>query len=220
MPDQPTITSRTVPLRPPSPLPLLTTQPSSPPEAAPPGRPAGPYPLPATTSDAMQAWGAIRSGDAPPDPHRAYLKHLVEQALDSGLFYSVEVRARVIEQLGDLLDEEMRARNPGRVRTEGGVIGMEIYLAREQLRHEAQQREAALAHGRVQPRVGLRLGTLIWHDQKRTLACEITHIDGLSVTLTGRRGRREVSVTADARYIEDAAERTRQHAAAKTAARP
>lgn len=201
----PPITCRVIPLRPASPR----RQPDAtlPPE--PPARPAGPYPLPATTDGALQVWAAIRSGAAL-DPQRAYLMHLVAQALEGGLIYSVQLRAHVLQALGDLLSDEQRGRTDQGHRTEGGIIGLEIHLAREQLRFDAQQ------SGRGAPlHVGQQLGTLIWHDHKRTLACKITHISGRQVTLTGLRGRREVSVTAAAQYIEDARARTRDHAAAR-----
>ena len=212
-PTDPVITARTVPLRPASPA-------AAPPvhDDPPPPRPEGLYPLPTTMADALHDWRVIQSGDRPPGPHRAYLRHLVAQALADGLFYAVDVRTRVISELGDLLTDELRTRNDARARTEGGVIGMEIFLAREALRLDAERREADAAHGRVQPRVGLHLGTLIWHDHKRTLACQVTAVDGQSVTLTGRRGRREVTVRADAQYIERAIARTRARAESKRAA--
>lgn len=201
----PPITFRVIPLRPATPRP----QPDATPPPEPPKRPAGPYPLPATTGDALHVWAALRSG-ATLDPHRAYLMHLVAQALEGGLIYSVQLRAHVLHALGALLSDEQRGRTDHGHRTEGGIIGLEIHLAREQLRFDAQQR------GRGAPlHVGQQLGTLIWHDHKRTLACKITHISGRQVTLTGLRGRREVSVTAAAQYIEDARARTRDHAAAR-----
>ncbi|GGS11154.1 hypothetical protein [Deinococcus sedimenti] len=203
----PPITFRVISLRPASPRP----QADATPPAQPPERPTGPYPLPETTADALQVWAALRSG-ATLDPHRAYLMHLVAQALEGGLIYSVQLRAHVLQALGDLLSDEQRGRTDQHHRTEGGIIGLEIHLAREQLRFHAQQ------HGANAPlHVGQRLGTLIWHDLKRTLACEITHISGAQVTLTGRR---EVSVTADAQYIEDARARTRGPTARDTPTRP
>lgn len=188
----------------------MTTPTTPAPETIPPARPSGLYPLPANTSEALRTWEAIGNGTQVLDPHRAYLKRLVAEALRDGLSYDDQLDARVTADLGDLLTDELRERNDERVRVRGGVIGMEIHLARQQLRHEQEQRDLAAAHERVNPQPGQRLGALIWHDGKRSVACEITHVDGLSVTLTGRRGSQQVTVCTHARYIEAAQKRTQQ----------
>ncbi|UBV45198.1 hypothetical protein LAJ19_20535 (plasmid) [Deinococcus taeanensis] len=199
----------TMSLRPPEP-------PAAPEEAGIPPRPDGLYPMPATTGESGDIWAEIRRGHRPLDPHRAYLKYLVAEALGQGLFYTAEVRPHIIGLLGDLLTEDMRTRNNERIRTEGGVIGMEIYYARDLLSKERERREIRAAHERIQPRAGLVLGTLIWTDGKRATGCEITAVDGYALTLRFRRGRSTYDCHCDARSIEAAQQRTREHAAART----
>lgn len=120
----------------------MTTPTTPAPDTIPPARPSGLYPLGTATWETANHWDAIRGG-GPADPHRAYLKHLVAQALRDGLRYTDDVQARVIADLGDLLTDELRAR--GTQRVHGGVIGMEIYYARELLRDEQRKRDLAAA---------------------------------------------------------------------------
>ena len=204
-PPEPIITFRTLPLRGSPQAQLSAPQPE--PDA--PARPTTPYPLPADADTAEQHWQAIRQNGAPLDPHRAYLLHLVTAGLNAGLIYSVHLRDWVSAQLGNLLSDEVRRADAARRTPHGGLIGLDIHLAREHLRHAAQQRAADDAAGRVRPHVGLHLGPLIWHDGKRSTSCVITAVDGARVTLTGRRGRAEVSVQVDAAYLQAAVLRTR-----------
>lgn len=205
---RPDLTTITVSLRPPQ-------RPAAPEEAVIPPRPDGLYPLPATTGECGDIWAEIRRGTRPLDPHRAYLKHLVAEALGQGLFYTAEVRPHIIGLLGDLLTEEMRTRNNERMRTEGGVIGMEIYYARDLLNKERERHEIRQAHDRVRPQVGQALGTLVWTDGKRATGCEVTAVDGYALTVRFRRGRSTYDCHCDARTIEAAQSRTREHAAGR-----
>ncbi|WP_291425626.1 hypothetical protein [Deinococcus sp.] len=165
--------------------------------------PSGPFPLAATTGEARDIWQAA-GGGAAPDPHRVFLKRLVEYAL-SEQRSGEDLYARVTGDLGDLLSPETRDSSAGR-----GQIETEIRFAQQQLWDEQRERAVAAAHERLRPHFGQRFGTLIWLDDKRRTGCFVWAVDGLRITLAGRRDRRPFKLHTDARDIEDALRRTRQ----------
>lgn len=155
----------------------------------PPPRPAGAYPQ-QTDSSSLKLWWPILSGKAQPGPWQVYLLHLLARALDDGLFYSDDIKARLGGELGI-------------GSADSGDFGMDMYQAREFLTRRREWVVNELAAQRLKLAPGSFLGTLVWHDRKRTTSCAVTEVRGNYLTLQGNRGRATARVTYSAARLEE-----------------
>ncbi|CAM3477829.1 hypothetical protein DESA109040_14160 [Deinococcus saxicola] len=155
----------------------------------PPPHPAGTYPQ-QTDSSSLKLWWPILSGQAQPGPWQVYLLHLLARALDDGLFYSDEIKARLSRELGT-------------GSADNGDFGMDMYQAREFLTRQRAWVVNELAAQRLKLAPGSFLGTLDWHDRKRTTSCEVIEVRGNHLTLQGNRGRATARVTYSAARLEE-----------------
>lgn len=128
----------------------------------------------------------------------------VAVAVDSGMFYNVDVFAAVAPQFG--FTEEERAAGVGRV--EGGEVGMEIYYARQQLKAERALAAQGAAAERLALHVGKNLGALHLHTGGGKIGnwrnATVEEIDGFTVKLKVTAGGRRYLLTTSPAAIERA----------------
>lgn len=128
------------------------------------------------------------------EPWQLTLKASVDRALDSGLHYTQDVLAFVVEDMA--ISEEAQARDCERV--QGGALGMDVYYARKQLDEEARQRREAELKAAFCLRPGEKIGKIMAGDHKQILGCEVLAVSDRGVKLRGSRG--PIKVEADASF--------------------
>ena len=130
----------------------------------------------------------------------------VQSALDANLFYTRDVLAHAIVQLG--VTPEQAERNY-KMRVEGGVIGMDTYYARCYIDAQAKAAAERVALQIIKPHVGQKLGTLMFNDFKRNTGMVVVAVSegGKMITLKGKRGAYSVSLACTAKNIEYAINR-------------
>ena len=142
-----------------------------------------------------QMWYDIMCRRIEPTEGQARLIAAVETALDEGLFYSNEVKARV-KALMPFSDTALnsRARN-----VEGGDAGYEIYLARLVVERWREETANAQAKERLRLKVGDKLKNLRFGAERFSSATVVKVGDscfGLSLTKRGTKNRWNVETTA------------------------
>ena len=158
------------------------------------------YSLPA---DSYKDWAGSQNRGYLPTKRQSLVVAAVKAALDGGLYYSKDVLAFAKTHLG--VTEEQAAVHATTV--EGGEVGMDCYYARGYLdakkRFDAEDR----ALQKLAPKVGDVLGVLVFSDFKRSTGVEIIGVTNGSITLRGKRGAHQVTLTASALQIANAMDR-------------
>jgi hypothetical protein len=166
------------------------------------------YELPAA-GKCHDEWQLHKAVEFTPTPRQQLVMDAAARAIDSGLFYNVDVNAAVAADLG--VTREQLARNTQRV--DGGDFGYDVYFARGAVeairyRHMLANTAAALS---LKP--GDNVGTLIFNDGKRTtgVVVETVGVDGASLVVQGKRAGKPIglrcNVAALANAIRTAQER-------------
>lgn len=150
-------------------------------------------------------WARHQCEDFTPTERQLTVIAAVQSALDTKLFYTVDVVAHCKAYL--CVTEEQAA--VGIERVENGDLGMDLYYARRYLEAKHGFALERLALEKLKPRVGKTLGTLVFSDFKRNTQMVITEISngGKLFDLTGKRGAYKVSMSCTTRQIENAINR-------------
>ena len=148
--------------------------------------------------------GSERRGFVPTARQKVILDAYAE-AVATGLYYTKDIYVVVSKKLG--LTPEQLAQCTTNV--DGGDFGYDLYQARScynaMTQHKAVD-DAAAALCNLQ--VGMKLGTLIFNDHKRTTDVSVLQsADPTQVALQGKRGAYKVTFTTDALSIKCAIER-------------
>jgi hypothetical protein len=163
------------------------------------------YPLSENVAEASTRWRAATNGAGTIELYMQQVIDAVQRALDAGKFYTTDVLASVITDLGSYLrpgDTEV-----GKGEVEGGIFGMEIYYAREFIRNQSARKALADAEAKLNLQVGTSLGTLVFNDFKVNSNCVVEAIDGATITVAGKRGKYIVKLETNALGIQYALER-------------
>ena len=155
-------------------------------------------PIEISTFDIREAWSS-GSVDHQATPRQESLISSVERALSEGLYYTDEVRGHVARDL-EINPIELEKQNPGLRKVDGGLFSMDVYHARNLLRH----RQLVLANQRAVLRFGLHAGMKIGKAKingKIMMAAFIVEVDGKQLKLEGRMGSKKVVVTLQAKDI-------------------
>jgi hypothetical protein len=171
------------------------------------------YPL---SDDAYTTWVPIAAGHREPVAHEQRLIDATQQALDSGLFYSSEVKAFVKADFGDYLRPEDAARNRSNV--EGGDFGYEVYYARQVIDARAAAKRLADAEAALNLKPGTVLGSLVFSDYKLNTKCVVESVENSVVEIKGKRGAHVVIFTVNALSVQRALERAFEKGKRKSAA--
>lgn len=137
----------------------------------------------------------------------------VRRALASGLFYTSDVLAFVIQDLN--VSKEAQTIQADRV--EGGLIGMEVYYARGYL-DDVKRREANdAAAQKLALRIGQKLPQMMFTDYKMNSGCIVFDVSakGRTAKIVAKRGRQTVHINASACDIANAIERAAERKAQK-----
>jgi hypothetical protein len=167
------------------------------------------YPL---ADDAYKAWTPVVAGLVTPDEHMVRLIESTQKALDSGLFYSAEVKAFVAADMN--ISPEVASRNKTRV--EGGDFGYETFYAQKYLERRAHERALTEAENTLGLVPGKDLGTIMFNDYKLNTKCVVESIEGTQVKIVGKRGRYTMSCVTDALGIQAALARAFEQGKRKT----
>lgn len=142
----------------------------------------------------------------------------VRRALESGLFYTRDVLAFVVDDLK--VSEEAQAIQSKHV--EGGLIGMEAYYARGYLDDVKDREENDAAAQKLGLRVGQKLPQMMFsRDYKMNSGCVVFEVGmkGRTAKIAAKRGKQTVHIESNARdilsAIERAAERKAERASRK-----
>jgi hypothetical protein len=144
-----------------------------------------------------------------PTPRQKLVMDAAARAIDSGLFYNVDVNAAVAKDLG--VTAEQLARNTQRV--DGGDFGYDVYFARGAVEAHRYRRMLAETAAALSLKPGDKVGTLIFNDGKRTTGAVVETIgeSGVSLVVQGKRAGKPIglrcNVEALARAIRTAQER-------------
>lgn len=143
-----------------------------------------------------ERWTPVVAGKQEPDEYQRAMIELTQAALDAGLFYNTDVKAHVREHCTFIPDElwTLQFNQP----VEGGVVGMEVFYARDYIREKGYREADALAlHGL---NAGDILGTL--HvNHKRIFKCKIDRIEGATVYFSGMAGSYPCTFSTQARHV-------------------
>lgn len=142
-------------------------------------------------------WRPVESGLREPDEWQRAIMDKVQEALDAGLFYTTDVHKYVMEH-NDFIPAEWWSYQYSGTPVEGGIMGMELYMARSTL--DKMKERAADDEVLKTIEVGKVLGTLCVNGGKTT-KCVIKAIDGRRVTFSCKRGSYDASFAAQARAI-------------------
>jgi hypothetical protein len=147
-------------------------------------------PLPYTLPDkSFDDWAGHQQWDYQPTARQLIVIEAVRTARSEGLYYTNAVQARCAVLLKPTA-EQLAVRAD---KVEGGEFGMDCYYARCYLDAQAVFAKVKETFAQLQPVVGMRLGTLVFSDSKRTTGVTVVGIDGYSIEFTGRRGSSAVT---------------------------
>ena len=121
-----------------------------------------------------QAWAGCEARGFIPSKNQKLVIAVVQAALDSGLFYTTDVRSFCAKAMG--LTSEQDAANFQPARVEGGVFGMECYYARKYLDAMSRFAREDKAHAQLKPHVGQKLGTIMFNDFKRSTGAVVSEV--------------------------------------------
>jgi hypothetical protein len=152
-------------------------------------------------------WNLHKAEDFTPTARQQLVMDAAAKAIDSGLFYTTDVRAFCVKAL----EPSNEALQSNRNNVEGGDFGYDVYYARhavEEQRKWAKTLDIAKALGLT---VGDKLGTLVFSDFKRTTGVTITKVGRLSADITGKRGAYTVTGTIDVLTLRNAIDRAKEY---------
>lgn len=147
-------------------------------------------PLPYTLPDkSFDDWAGHQQWDYQPTARQLIVIEAVRTARSEGLYYTNAVQARCAVLLKPTA-EQLAVRAD---KVEGGEFGMDCYYARRYLDAQVVFEKVKETFAQLQPFVGMKLGTLMFSDRKRTTGVTVVGVEGYSVEVVGRRGRTSVS---------------------------
>jgi len=162
----------------------------------------GSYELP---KNCFEDWRGANGLDFKPTSRQQLVLDATQKALDKGLFYGVDVRAFVAQELE--VPEETLAL--GTKRVEGGNFGMDVYYARQSLEKRSEARYGLKVVSELRLANGVKLGTRVPSDGKQLRAATFEGacaVNGM-ITVQGRRGSRLVKFVVTGKSLVAAIER-------------
>jgi len=141
-------------------------------------------------------WSRVCNGKETPGEYQQAMMILVQQALDSGLHFTTDVY-RYVRERADFIPAEAWDLQY-KMAVENGVMGMEIYMARDALREQGYREASAEALKSLE--LGQILGTLSVN-HKRIHKCTIQKIFGYWITFSGKMGTNLVTFETEARHV-------------------
>lgn len=143
-------------------------------------------------------WKPVEAGEVEPDEWQSRLMEVMQKAIDTGLFYTVDVN-KWIKEHNDFIPVEWwdYQYKPGHL-VEGGIMGMECYMARSSLAAKKEREEDAEALKALS--VGQSLGSLCVNT-KRINKCKIIAIEERIVKFSGVVGRYPCTFETHARHV-------------------
>lgn len=163
-----------------------------------------PYKLP-EAKEMHNAWTRCEARGFIPSENQKLVIAVVKAALDSGLFYTTDVRSFCAKAMG--LTSEQDAANFQPARVEGGVFGMECYYARKYLDAMSRFAREDKAHAQLKPHVGQKLGTIMFNDFKRSTGAVVSEVKDNVITLHFKRGKVLLGAEVSALVIKNAIDR-------------
>jgi len=155
------------------------------------------YPKFTPQHDTYSYWSDVADGHKAPDEFQSALIKVVQAALDSGLFYNSDVYKYVKEHAGfipleawDLQFEKQPV--------ERGIIGYEIYFARDTIRSAAERKSNQKSVDEFP--IGTLVGTLSVNG-KRYTGLTVVEYKHKEAHLVGRAGNYKVDVWCEPRNI-------------------
>jgi hypothetical protein len=150
------------------------------------------YPLPQTSNKSYERWIKCESKDFIPNESQRYIMNLVSESLDQGLFYTRDVFTYVESKMKEILPVDYQ-REIGEV--ENGVLGMEVYYARQAVEAIKQQNKANDILNNLKLTEGKDLGTLKFNDGSTFHQVKINNIiDSQNINCTGIRGKKNYEI--------------------------
>lgn len=153
--------------------------------------------------DYFPYWHAVENGTKEPDEYQAAMMKLVEQAEAEGVFYQRDLESWMSKRT-PFIPENVRAMTTN---TEGGVFGMECYMAAVSLR-EISRRARNLEAARLYA-PGDKIGVLSVNG-KKVSGITVEKVEGQTIFCRGTTGRYGCTFTTEAGNIEGMKERAVQ----------
>ena len=154
------------------------------------------YPLPQTTKDSYNRWKI----NFIPDDSQNFLMDLVAESLDQGLFYSRDIFGYVENKMKDILPFDYQREID---QVENGVLGMEVYYARQAVEAMREQNKVNEVLNKLQLTEGKWLGTIKFNNGTTIHRIKIVSIiDSKNINCLGVRGGKTVKFMVSALSIE------------------
>lgn len=153
------------------------------------------------------AWQPVINGQVEPDAWQQALMDAVKKAtVDEKLFYTTDVH-KYVQEHNDFVPPEFWDLQFTGTPVEGGVMGMELYYARDALEKAKERAEDDEALKLYQ--AGQKLGTL-YINGKRVTGAVVMGFDGRFVIVQGNQGRVRYEWRPRASSIQHMIDRARQ----------
>lgn len=143
-------------------------------------------------------WKPVVAGHESPDEWQQALINITKEAIESGLFYSTDVH-EYVKKHADFIPVEFWPLQYDKNPVEGGLMGMELYMARSYIR-ESEIR-AANNQALENLHAGDKLGTLCIKG-KRYTGITVTEIKDCTVYAAGKAGKYAVTFNCAPSAIE------------------
>jgi len=160
-------------------------------------------------------WRRNEMEDFKPTPRQQVIINSVQAALDAKMFYTEEVYDFCVKLL-QVTPEQAKV---GANTVQNGEVGMDFYYARQCIRCQKTFEAERQAFAKLNAFVGMKLGTLVFSDFKRTTNMVVTAVstDPRQITATGKRGAYSVELSCSAMQIWNAYERATEQGKRKDA---
>ena len=150
----------------------------------------------------MEYWSDVIHGRQEPDEFQRALIDVTQQALDAGMFYTVDVDKYVREHAEFIPAEAWTWQYSTPV--EGGIMGFHVYQANKSIEEAIRRAERIAATAKYL--AGTRLGTLYINGKRYTGMTITSYEDGRCI-MTGKAGKYIVTVKAEPAGIDTMIER-------------
>lgn len=171
------------------------------------------YVLPAAL-ELHRSWHGCELESFVPSDNQKIVIAAVQAALAQGLYYTSDVLAFCKRRLA--LSAKDQEANFDRMRTEGGIFGMDCYYARNHLDAISRREKLKEIARMLQPQVGMSLGTLIFNDFKRSTNVRLLErVAANEWRMSLKRGKYDCTLVADVAAIKAGMDRAFEKKARK-----
>jgi hypothetical protein len=116
------------------------------------------YHLPKNSNESINNWKLCESNKFIPNESQQFLMDIVSEALTTGLFYTDDIYKYVVEKIHNILPIDYKTRESDEVKN--GVMGMEVYLARQALANITAWQEEQESMKRLEIKPGKQIGSI------------------------------------------------------------